>query len=74
MVAQFSAGVLSDYYSPFLIGASANVLGSASVLILWGALSQYSIAWLFVFSAVYGCTAGAWTCLYFGVLNHFIGE
>jgi len=74
MIAQFAAGVLSDYYSPFLIGASANVLASASVLILWGALSQYSIAWLFVFSAVYGSTAGAWTSLYFGVLSHFMTD
>ncbi|PLW16079.1 hypothetical protein PCASD_20495 [Puccinia coronata f. sp. avenae] len=49
--AQLAAGFLSDHYSPFLIGAIANALGGASVLIFWGALSHHSIAWLFVFAA-----------------------
>ncbi|KAA1098309.1 hypothetical protein PGT21_033092 [Puccinia graminis f. sp. tritici] len=64
--AQLAAGALSDHYSPFLIGLTANLLGAASVLILWGALSHSGIVWLFVFAAVYGSTAGAWTSLYFG--------
>ncbi|EFP87018.2 uncharacterized protein PGTG_12759 [Puccinia graminis f. sp. tritici CRL 75-36-700-3] len=72
--AQLAAGVLSDHYSPFLIGLTANVLGGASVLTLWGALSQNGVGWLFVFSAVYGSTAGAWTSLYFGVLKHFVSD
>ncbi|WAQ85571.1 hypothetical protein PtA15_6A199 [Puccinia triticina] len=72
--AQFAAGVLSDHYSPFLIGLTANVLGGASVLVLWGALSQHGIVLLFVFAAIYGCTAGAWTSLYFRVLKHFIPD
>ncbi|OAV86807.1 hypothetical protein PTTG_06679 [Puccinia triticina 1-1 BBBD Race 1] len=55
--AQLAAGALSDHYSPFLIGLTANVLGGASVFVLWGALSQNGIVWLFVFAAIYGCTA-----------------
>ncbi|KAA1098304.1 hypothetical protein PGT21_033030 [Puccinia graminis f. sp. tritici] len=70
--AQLAAGALSDHYSPFLIGLTANLLGAASVLILWGALSHSGIVWLFVFAAVYGSTAGAWTSLYFRVLKHFV--
>ncbi|OAV93911.1 hypothetical protein PTTG_04404 [Puccinia triticina 1-1 BBBD Race 1] len=69
---QLAAGYLSDHYSPFLIGVSANVLGAASVLVIWGALSHNGIMWLFVFAAIYGCTAGAWTSLYFRVLKYFI--
>lgn len=72
--AQLAAGFLSDHYSPFLIGAIANILGGTSVLIIWGALSHLSIAWLFVFSAFYGSTAGAWTSLYFQVLKPFISD
>ncbi|WAQ85567.1 hypothetical protein PtA15_6A195 [Puccinia triticina] len=74
ILAQLVAGVLSDHYSPFLIGVTANILGGASVLVLWGALSQHGIVWLFVFAAFYGSTAGAWTSLYFRVLKHFISD
>jgi len=72
--AQLAAGFLSDHYSPFLIGAIANILGGTSVLIIWGALGHLSIVWLFVFSAFYGSTAGAWTSLYFRVLKPFISD
>ncbi|OAV89614.1 hypothetical protein PTTG_05837 [Puccinia triticina 1-1 BBBD Race 1] len=72
--AQLAAGILSDHYSPFLIGATANLLGGASVLVLWGVMSQNGIIWLFAFAAIYGCTAGAWTSLYFRVLKHFISD
>ncbi|KAH9464802.1 hypothetical protein Pst134EA_003255 [Puccinia striiformis f. sp. tritici] len=72
--AQLAGGVLSDHYSPFLIGVTSNVLGGTCVLIFWGILGQHGIAWLFVFAAAYGATAGAWTCLYFRVLKHFVPD
>ncbi|POW16286.1 hypothetical protein PSTT_01504, partial [Puccinia striiformis] len=72
--AQLAGGVLSDHYSPFLIGVTSNVLGGTCVLIFWGVLGQHGIAWLFVFAAAYGATAGAWTCLYFRVLKHFVPD
>ncbi|KAI9620565.1 hypothetical protein KEM48_008102 [Puccinia striiformis f. sp. tritici PST-130] len=33
--AQLAGGVLSDHYSPFLIGVTSNVLGGTCVLIFW---------------------------------------
>lgn len=72
VISQLGGGILSDYYSPHLIGLLSNLFGGASVLVFWGALGHHGAAGLFVFSATYGCTAGAWTSLFFSVLRDFI--
>lgn len=62
-------GILSDHYSPHLIGAVTSLAGGASTLLIWGGFGNRGYIPLLTYSFVFGCTSGAWTSLFFGVVR-----
>ncbi|KAG0143180.1 hypothetical protein CROQUDRAFT_49198, partial [Cronartium quercuum f. sp. fusiforme G11] len=67
IVARVVGGILSDHYSPHLIGSVTSLLGGGSVLMIWGIIGNRGWAPLMVFATAFGSTSGVWTSLYFGV-------
>ncbi|KAA1116829.1 hypothetical protein PGTUg99_023668 [Puccinia graminis f. sp. tritici] len=58
-------GILSDHFSPYLIGCCTSAVASLSVFGLWGGLGSTGLASLVMFAIVFGITSGCWTTLYF---------
>ncbi|WAR55518.1 hypothetical protein PtB15_6B259 [Puccinia triticina] len=58
-------GILSDHFSPYLIGCYTSAAASLSVFGIWGGLGSTGLASLIMFAIVFGGTSGCWTTLYF---------
>ncbi|KAH9472560.1 hypothetical protein Pst134EA_003169 [Puccinia striiformis f. sp. tritici] len=58
-------GILSDHFSPYLIGCCTSAVASLSVFGIWGGLGSTGLASLLLFAIVFGGTSGCWTTLYF---------
>ncbi|EGG07205.1 uncharacterized protein MELLADRAFT_106085 [Melampsora larici-populina 98AG31] len=69
IISRIVVGILSDHYSPHLIGAVTSLAGGASTLLLWGGLGNRGYIPLLTYSFLFGCTSGAWTSLFFGVVR-----
>ncbi|KAH9820006.1 major facilitator superfamily domain-containing protein [Melampsora americana] len=69
ILARILVGILSDHYSPHLIGAVTSLAGGASTLLIWGGFGNHGFIPLLTYSFFFGCTSGTWTSLFFGVVR-----
>lgn len=58
-------GMLSDHFSPYLIGCYTCGIASLSIFGIWGGLGSTGLASLAAFAIIFGGTSGCWTTLFF---------
>jgi len=65
-------GILSDRFSPHLLGSVTAIITTFVVLVIWGVAST-SLTPLIIFALSFGIFGGGWSSLYFSICDHYSG-
>lgn len=73
MISRLAMGILSDFYSPWILALTTALCTSISTFVLWGVLSR-SYAGLLTFGIAYGTLASGWTSLFTSFVKPIASE
>jgi hypothetical protein len=65
-------GLLSDKYSPWLLGSVTLAVTSMATFLLWG-VASFNLVGLITYGVIYGAMAGGWSSTWTGFIKSVSG-